>query len=168
MENSIDNQLSAFEETHRYNWQRLIYRLRRHMDIWNEQNLKSHFIGLKHSYIPVLFSIPLNGSTATQIGKQSLVVKQNISRTIKELENRGMLVAHADEKDKRRERLDLTAAAKEIILKGHLEVERLQNTYRDLVGEDDWQIATTVLIKIIAYHESLNTVAKKDDNQILF
>ncbi len=164
MENSIDDQISAFEEKHKYNWQRLIHRLRRHMDIWTEQNFRSHFTGLKHSYIPVLFSIPLDGSTATQVGKQSLVVKQNISRTIKELENRGMLVAHADEKDKRSERLYLTAAAKEIILKGHLKVERLQDNYRELVGENDWQIATKVLIKILAYHESLNTIAKKDDN----
>ena len=165
MGNTIDDQLLEFEEKHKYNWQRLIYRLRRHMDLWNDKNVKGHFTGLKHSYLPVLFSIPLSGSTVTQVGQRSLVVKQNVSRTIKELEDRGMIVTHADEIDKRSERLDLTLAAKEIILKGHLEVEQLQNTYKELVGEKDWQIATDVLIKIVAYHESLNIKPKKDDSQ---
>lgn len=160
---NIDDQLSIFEKSHENNWQHLIYNLRRHMDTWNTKFVKNPSGQMKHSYLPVLFNISINGSTATQIGKRSMVVRQNISRTIKELEEMGMIITRENKKDKRSDRLDLTEEAKQLVLDAHFGLENLQEQYKNIVGAYDWQIATEVLLKITAYHELINE-SKADEN----
>ena len=154
-EKNIDEQLSDFELKHKNNWQHLIYNLRKHMDVWNAKNVKAPLWNIKHSYLPVLFNIRVNGTTATQIGQRSMVIKQNMSRTIKEMEKEGIIVVKENRKDKRSECLNLTPEAKEFILETHFKLEKLQDDYKKIVGEQEWQIATQVLVKIIAYHENL-------------
>ena len=161
-EKSLDERLVEFEIKHKNNWQHLIFNLRKHMDYWNVKHVKNPSGQLKHSYLPILFNIGVNGTTATRIGRRSMLIKQNLSRTIKELEGKGMVVARKNN-DKRSDRLDLTTEAKEIVLAGHMELEQLQDSYKKIVGEDDWMIATNVLLKIIAYHESL--IKSNHDNQ---
>ncbi|RYE28282.1 MAG: MarR family transcriptional regulator, partial [Sphingobacteriaceae bacterium] len=90
---NLDERLIYFEKKHQYNWQHLIYNLRKHMDLWNAKNVKAPLWHIKHSYLPVLFNIHVHGTTATEIGQRSMSFKQNISRTIKELEDKGIIVA---------------------------------------------------------------------------
>ncbi len=164
-EKSIDEQLSSFEKKHANNWQQLIYNLRKHMDVWNAKNVKAPLWHIKHSYLPVLFNIHLHGTTATEIGQRSMVYKQNISRTIREMEDQGIIVARANREDKRSERLTLTPEAKKFIFETHLKLEKLQDDYINIVGEQNWKIATEVLLKITAYHENLerDNVRKVND-----
>ncbi|MET1056643.1 MAG: MarR family winged helix-turn-helix transcriptional regulator [Pedobacter sp.] len=166
MEKTLDERLFEFEKKHENNWQHLIFSLRKHMDIWTTKNVNNPSGKIKHSYLPVLFGVRINGSTATQIAKRSVVIKQNISRTIKELENIGLITSRANKKDKRSERLDLTPEAKKFVLDAHLKVEQLQRDYKSLVGEKDLEVATNVLLKLIAYHESLNESNDKTDDEI--
>ncbi|MFD1257721.1 MarR family winged helix-turn-helix transcriptional regulator [Mucilaginibacter terrae] len=166
MKKTIDERLFEFEKKHENNWQHIIYNLRKHMDFWTTKNVNNPSGKIKHSYLPVLFGIRVNGSTATQIAKRSVVIKQNISRTIKELESIGMVTTRVNKKDKRSDRLDLTPEAKEFILEAHLKVEELQDTYKKLVGERDLEIAKEVVLKIIAYHESLNETNDDTDDEI--
>lgn len=119
-ENSINEQLSSFEKKHESNWQHLIFNLRKHMYVWNTIHIKAPLWHIKHSYLPVLFNIHVHGTTATEIGRRSMSFKQNISRTIKELEDKGIIVTRANKEDKRSERLNLTPEAKKFILAMHI------------------------------------------------
>lgn len=161
-ENNIDEQLSDFEKKHENNWQHLIFNLRKHMDVWNTKHVKAPLWHIKQSYLPVLFNIHVHGTTATEIGQRSMGFKQNISRTIKELEDKGIIVARVNKEDKRSERLNLTPEAKKFILATHVKLDQLQEEYEKIVGEEELKIATKVLLKIIAYHENLEKNVEDD------
>lgn len=154
-ENNVDAELRTFEKKHEHNWQYLAYKLRKHLDIWATKNIASRGIQIKQSYFPVIFNISVDGSTASAITKRSMVIKQNMSQTVNELKKTGMIVTQTDSKDKRSERLDLTPLGKELVLDTHLKLDKLQNTYAELVGDKDLKTAVDVLLKIIAYHENL-------------
>lgn len=164
-EKDVDSYLCEFEVAHKHNWQHLIYNLRKHMDVWNAKNVKAPLWHIKHSYLPVLFSIKVAGTTPTQIGRRHLVVKQNMSRTIKEMEKEGIIVIQKNDEDKRSESLNLTPEAKEFVLDTHFKLKGLQDDYKKIVGEQNWQIATDVLLKIIAYHESLEADVNLNDTK---
>ncbi len=154
-ENNVDEQLRAFKEKHYHNWHYLAYKLKKHLDSWATKNIKNPTGQIKQSYLPVIFNIGVDGSTAGTITKRSMVMKQNMSQTINELKKIGMIVTETDSKDKRSERLDLTPAGKHLVLDTHEKLDKLQEEYGHLVGEKELKIAVDVILKIIAYHENL-------------
>jgi DNA-binding MarR family transcriptional regulator len=154
-EHEIDKELRTFEEKHQYNWQYLAYKLRKHLDIWAGKNIKNPSGQMKQSYLPVLFNISVDGSTASSISRRSMVIKQNMSQTIGELKKIGVIVSETDSNDKRSERLDLTFTGKSLVLDTHLQLDHLQSEYAQIVGEKDLQVAVDVLLKLIAYHEGM-------------
>ncbi|SFD15261.1 DNA-binding transcriptional regulator, MarR family [Chitinophaga sp. CF118] len=158
----IDEQLKQFENQKGKNWQRLIFVLRKHLDIWAHRHIKPRWGQMKISYWPVICNIAVEGSTAMEIARRSMIVKQTMSRTIKELEEKGMLFSETSKSDKRSECLYLTPSGKQLILDSNIELAKLMDTYKELVGEKNLDIAFDVLNKIINYHESLNT--HDDDN----
>jgi len=159
---SIDEQLRQFEDMTERNWQRIIYQLRRHMDIWAQKSVKPSWGQMKLSYWPVICNISVDGSTASEIGRKAMVIKQTMSRTLKELEEKGMIVSKTNEKDKRSECLELTNDGKQLILDASVDMAKMMATYKALVGEEDMETTINVLNKIIAYHETLNL---EDDQQ---
>jgi len=152
----IDQQLRTLESLKDKNWQRLIFVLRRHLDMWAHRNVRPNWGQMKLSYMPVIFNISVDGSTASEIAKKSMVTKQAMSRTIKELESNGMIVGNKDKSDRRIERLELTSVGKQLILDANLDQLKMVEIYRELVGEKDLDIAVNVLNKIISYHENLD------------
>jgi len=159
---NIDEQLREFEDMTERNWQRIIYQLRRHMDIWAQKSVKPSWGQMKLSYWPVICNISVDGSTASEIGRKSMVIKQTMSRTLKELEEKGMIVSKTNEKDKRSECLELTQEGKQLILDASVDLAKMMATYKELVGEKDLDTTINVLNKIIVYHEGLNL---QDDQQ---
>jgi len=156
-ENSnIDEQLRAYKNLDEKNWQRIIYQLRRHMDIWAQKTVKPSWGQMKLSYWPVICNIDVEGTTASEIGRKSMVIKQTMSRTLKELEEKGMIISKVNEKDKRSECLELTPTGKRLVLDANIELSKTMTKYKELVGEKDLDTTVNVLNKIIAYHESLN------------
>lgn len=158
----IDEEIRGFENKHENNWQRTIYVLRRHLDIWGQKRIRPHWGTMKLSWFPVVFNISVDGSTAGDISRRSMVIKQSMSRTIKELEDLDIITRKAQRKDKRSDLLCLTQLGKELALDAHKQLEGLNQSYIDLVGEHDLRIAEKVLQKIIAYHESLNETDEDD------
>ncbi len=152
---NVDEQLRVFEKKHQYNWQYLAYKLRKYLDLWAMKNIKNPSGQIKQSYLPVIFNISMDGSTASSIIRRSMVIKQNMSQTISELKKAGIIVSKTDRKDKKSERLELTEAGKSMVLDIHVQLDQHQNEYARLVGEKELQIAVDVLVKIIAYHEHL-------------
>lgn len=156
----IDDRLREIENQKYRNWQRLIYILRRHLDIWSHKNIRPEWGQMKLSYWPVICNIAAEGSTAMEISRSSMVAKQSMSRTIKELEEKKMITSKPSKDDRRSERLQLTASGKQLIVDANDNVFKLMETYKELVGEKNLETTINTLNKIIEYHESL---AMNDD-----
>lgn len=158
----INDRIKAFDKEKDCNWQRLIFLLRKHLDIWGHKNIKPFWGQMKISYMPVIFNIKVDGSTVMDIARESMIVKQTVSRTVKELEEKGMITSKINKDDKRSELLELTPKGKQMVLDSRQQANHLHETYKKLVGAKDLKIAEDVIKKIIEYHESLNTHNEED------
>jgi len=151
----IDDRLLEHEKNRDCNWQRLIFVLRKHLDIWSHQNIKPYWGEVKISHMPVIFNINMEGSTSADIARKSMIAKQSISRTIKELQEKGFVVPKPMKHDKRSELLELSQEGKEFVLEASDAAAGLQENYKLLVGAEKLAIAEEVINRIIAYHEQL-------------
>lgn len=149
-----DKQLKAFEGLQDKNWQRLIFNLRKHLDNWAHNNIKPYWGQMKISYMPVICNITVDGITMTELSRLSMISKQNMSRTIHELEENGMITSVANSADKRSDILMLTKSGKQFLLEANQDVFNLSNIYKNLVGEKDLETALNVLNRIIEFHEN--------------
>jgi DNA-binding MarR family transcriptional regulator len=153
---TIEDQLRELEKKQDKNWQRIIFQFRKHLDIWSHHHIKSPWGQIKLSYWPVICNIAVDGSTVAEISKKSMVTKQNISRTIKELEEHGIIYSTQNKHDKRSEVLCLSDEGKKFVLYANGEVVNMNKIYMDLVGEKDLEITLRVINKLMVYHESEN------------
>ena len=112
---------------------------------------------MKLSFMPVIFNISPEGNTNNELSKKSLVFKQAMSRTLKELEEIGMITSKTINNDKRSNRINLTDDGKEFVTTSNQKLSDLIDNYIDLVGEEKFKITMEVLSKMIDYHEGLNT-----------
>lgn len=151
----IDEKLEEIEGQQHKNWQRISFNLRKHLDNWSHCNVKASWQLMKLSYWPVICNIGIKGSTASELSKKSMINKQNISRTIKELEEHKLITTRMNENDRRSEVLELTEEGKQLIFETNTEVLKMNDIYSKLVGEKDLNIAISVLNKILDYHERL-------------
>jgi len=151
----IEDRLKGHQQNRDCNWQRLIFILRKHLDIWSHQNIKPYWGEIKISHMPVIFNINMEGSTSIDIARKSMLAKQSISRTIKELQQKGFVVAKPMKHDKRSELLELSTEGKQFVLEASDAAVSLQQSYKELVGAEKLAIAEEVINKIIAYHEKL-------------
>jgi DNA-binding MarR family transcriptional regulator len=154
-EKNIDEQLRVLEQMQDKNWQRISFNLRKHLDAWSHDHVKPAWGHMKLSYWPVICNISVDGSTAAEISRKSMITKQNISRTLKELEEHGMIYSQINKNDKRSEVILLTEAGKKLILEANGEALGINEVYKKLVGEKELATTLEVLKKINAYHESL-------------
>jgi DNA-binding MarR family transcriptional regulator len=137
-------------------WARLIYIAKKHLDLWTHQHIKPGHGELKLSYMPLIFNISQQGNTNTEISKRALIAKQAMSRTVKELEEKGMITSEPAKKDKRSYTIHLTQDGEKFVTDANLNMLNLIEEYKKLVGEKDFNTTTEVLSKIINYHEKLN------------
>lgn len=151
----IEDRLKEHQKNRDCNWQRLIFVLRKHLDIWSHQNIKPYWGEVKISHMPVIFNINMEGSTSIDIARKSMIAKQSISRTIKELQEKGFVQTKPMKHDKRSELLVLSEEGKQFVLEASDAAVSLQQSYKQLVGEEKLAIAEEVINKIIAYHEQL-------------
>ena len=157
MEVGIEEKLREFEGLQDKNWQRLIFNLRKHLDIWAHENVDPGWIKMKLSYFPVLCNIAVDGNTPSEISEKSMITKQNVSRTLKELTMHGMVTTVANQDDKRSDIVVLTESGKQTVYEANLNVFRLNDAYAKLVGSKELEITLDAINKIISYHKSLKT-----------
>jgi len=157
MEVGIEEKLREFEGLQDKNWQRLIFNLRKHLDIWAHENVDPGWIKMKLSYFPVLCNIAVDGNTPSEISEKSMITKQNVSRTLKELTMHGMVTTIANQDDKRSDIVVLTESGKQTVYEANLNVFKLNDTYAKLVGSKELEITLDAINKIISYHKSLKT-----------
>lgn len=157
MEVGIEEKLREFEGLQDKNWQRLIFNLRKHLDIWAHENVDPGWIKMKLSYFPVLCNIAVDGNTPSEISEKSMITKQNVSRTLKELNMHGMVTTVANQDDKRSDIVVLTESGKQTVYEANVNVFKLNDTYAKLVGSKELEITLDAINKIISYHKSLKT-----------
>lgn len=157
MEVGIEEKLREFEGLQDKNWQRLIFNLRKHLDIWAHENVDPGWIKMKLSYFPVLCNIAVDGNTPSEISEKSMITKQNVSRTLKELTMHGMVTTVANQDDKRSDIVVLTESGKQTVYEANLNVFKLNDAYAKLVGSKELEITLDAINKIISYHKSLKT-----------
>ena len=157
MEVGIEEKLREFEGLQDKNWQRLIFNLRKHLDIWAHENVDPGWIKMKLSYFPVLCNIAVDGNTPSEISEKSMITKQNVSRTLKELTMHGMVTTIANQDDKRSDIVVLTESGKQTVYEANLNVFSLNDAYAKLVGSKELEITLDAINKIISYHKSLKT-----------
>jgi len=157
MEVGIEEKLREFEGLQDKNWQRLIFNLRKHLDIWAHENVDPGWIKMKLSYFPVLCNIAVDGNTPSEISEKSMITKQNVSRTLKELNMHGMVTTVANQDDKRSDIVVLTESGKQTVYEANLNVFKLNDTYAKLVGSKELEITLDAINKIISYHKSLKS-----------
>jgi DNA-binding MarR family transcriptional regulator len=138
----------------KYNWARLFSIYKRHLDNWSHEHVTSSKVEMKLSFMPVIFNISPNGSTNSELSKRSMVLKQAMSRTLKELEDKGLITSMTECKDKRSNKISLTADGKEFVSNANAALENLIDQYVLLVGAEKFQTTIEVLSKIVEYHET--------------
>ena len=138
------------------NFARLVSIVKRHLDIWSHQNIKPTEGDMKLSLMSVLFNISPEGNTNSELSRKSLVFKQAMSRTLKELEEAGMIISTPINNDKRSNKINLTQEGKKFVVTSTKKLSKIVEQYIDLVGETDFKTTLKVLSKIIDFHEGLN------------
>jgi len=154
MKDSIDDKIRALEKLHYKNWQRIAFNLRKHLDSWSHVQVKPSWADMKLSYWPVICNIGIDGSTVSELARRSMMPKQNISRTVKELEKLGMIVSCQNANDKRSDMLILTDNGKKLILEVNTDVLKINDVYSSFIDDKELDIAISVLNRILDYHDS--------------
>lgn len=85
----IDERIRDFEKQAHKNWHRTVFILRKHLDIWTHKSIKPYWGQMKISYMAVICNISIDGSTAAEIAQKSMIMKQAMSRTLKDLHEKG-------------------------------------------------------------------------------
>jgi DNA-binding MarR family transcriptional regulator len=153
----IQSELAAYMRTNDRNWARLMWAGKRLFERSIQQAMNASGIGpFKFSYIPFLASISLKSITNRELAQRAKVPKQAMSRTVKELEEQGLIRTEKNQKDGRSVKISLTIEGQKHLLTIKREQHRLMDEYKRVVGEEHFNIAVDVLRQIIAYHESLD------------
>lgn len=145
------------------NWGRLISIAKKHLDIWSHQNINFESGDMKLSFLPVIFNISPDGNTNSELSKRSLIAKQAMSRTIKELEERGLVITAPLTNDKRSYKINLTATGKKFVESSTKQMSSLIGDYISLVGIKKFGITLEVLSNIIDFHEKINSTVNTED-----
>ncbi len=155
----IDSELAAFKQDDEKNWARILSVAKKHFDLWAHKQLEPLCSPFKLSYVHFIANVNINGSTNSEVAQQALIAKQAMGKTIKELEERNLIVLEKSADDGRCNMIKMSESGKELMLGAYKECHDLTTEYKQLVGEERFETAVEVLLEIISYHEAM---AKKD------
>lgn len=156
-------ELTNYLQNNERNWVRLIAVTKRVTDGWMQTAVSaSTDRPFKTSFMKFLTNISLKGTTNQELAKRAMQPKQAMSRTVKELEAEGLITTEKSKRDGRSSKITLTDDGKKLLLVAKREQEKLTDTYKALVGEENFAIAIEVLYQIISYHELLNQADDED------
>lgn len=153
MEEGLDEKLREFEGMRDRNWQRLIFNFRKHLDVWAHMNVEPSWIKMKLSYFPVLCNIAVDGNTPSEISEKSMITKQNVSRTLKELTEHGMVQTIVNKEDKRSDIVVLTESGKRTVYEANVNVFKLNEKYKAIVGAKNLETTIATINKLIDFHK---------------
>lgn len=135
---------------------RLIYMLKRLSDKWVSNNLsKITSSGFNPTYLPYFMNIGVEGISNHELVNKIKVTKQGVSKTVKELENMGLVHAVKSETDARSIMIYLTEDGRSLFNLIKSSAFDLHKEYRNLVGNKNFETTVNTLMKIIDFHERI-------------
>lgn len=137
---------------------KLVYLLKRLMDDWNEKKLCG--LNCKHfnyAHLPLFMSIGRAGISNNELAEKLNVTKQATSKIIKELEANNWVKSEKSTSDARSVILHLTPEGETYYGLVKSQITALENEYKKLVGEKNYEIAIDVMLKLIDFHEAQNS-----------
>jgi DNA-binding MarR family transcriptional regulator len=135
---------------------RIVYLLRRLTDRWASVNLSRVAAQeFNITFLPYFMNIGEHGVSNHELVKTIKVTKQGVSKTVKELENLGLVYTEKSGTDARSIMIYLTESGRTLfdVVKEHS--ESLHDEYRKLVGTKNFEIMVDTLLKIIDFHERI-------------
>jgi len=133
---------------------KLIYLLKRLNDDWLSNKLcHSHHCDFNNAHMPVFMSIGADGISNNKLAAQLNVTKQSASKTIKELEKIGLVRSERSSTDARSVMLYYTADGEQFHKHIKTQVMELEDQYKKLVGQKNYDTTIDVLLKMIDFHE---------------
>lgn len=135
---------------------KLIYLLKRYTDEWVSKMLNC---GCHHEFnnahLPLLMSIDENGITNNELAEKLNITKQASSKTIKALEQAGLVKSEKDNQDARASKIYLTQQGRELSEHIKSQVLNLEEQYKKVVGAKNYETTMDTMLKLIEYHEQL-------------
>jgi DNA-binding MarR family transcriptional regulator len=154
--NALDKKLIETECIKNGNWVKLISILKHQFNEWAMARLlREGFGDFKMVYMPVLMNITPEGINNNDLASHARVTKQAMSKVARELQQLGYIKSKTDPRDKRSMIIMLTDRGKKLVIGARLCVQDLTTEYRTVVKGSDFDQATEILKKIIAYNDQV-------------
>lgn len=135
---------------------RIVYLFKRLSDRWAVKNLPLITdVNFNTTYFPYFMSIGKNGISNHELVKRIKVTKQGVSKTVKELEHLGLVYAEKDEHDARSIMIYLSAEGNVLYDQIKVSAVGLEETYRKVVGNKNYENMIDSMLKLMDYHEAL-------------
>ena len=154
--NALDKKLFETEYIRNGNWVKLISVLKHQFNEWATARLiKGGYDDFKMVYMPVLMNITAEGTNNNDLACHARVTKQAMSKVAKELLKRGYIRSKTDPRDRRSTIFMLTDRGKKLVIESREAVKSITKEYQNLVGVADYERATEVLTRLIAYNDQM-------------
>jgi DNA-binding MarR family transcriptional regulator len=151
---TLDKKLLETECIRNGNWVKLISILKHQFSEWSMARLaREGYADFKTVYMPVLMNISPEGTNNNDLANHARVTKQAMSKVAKELQKKGYIKAKIDSRDKRSTIFSLTDRGKKLVIEARYCVKDLSDEYQKLVGHAEFDQATEIIKKIIAFND---------------
>lgn len=135
---------------------RLTYIFKRLTDRYASRNLASSVHpDFNVTFLPYFMNIGEAGISNHDLVRKILVTKQGVSKTVKELENLGLVYTAKSDADARSIMIYLTDTGKTLYSSIIGNADILREEYLKIAGAKQYENAIDTLLKLIAYHEKL-------------
>ncbi|MBB6499343.1 MarR family winged helix-turn-helix transcriptional regulator [Pedobacter cryoconitis] len=139
---------------------RLVYLMKRVMDRWTESKLAGITPeSLNVVHLPYFMSIGDHGISNHALIRKIKVTKQGVSKTVKELENLGLVYTEKSETDARSIMIFLSPQGKLLFDSIRQNGLELHTEYKKFVGTKNFDTTLSTLTKMIDFHERLENEA---------
>lgn len=135
---------------------RITYILKRLTDRWAAEHLPSMTtVKFNVTFLPYFMNIGTEGISNTELVSIIKVTKQAVSKTVRELEELGLVYTVKGESDARSIMIYLTEEGKTLYHGIKLNSDKLSEEYVELVGPKKYDAMIDGLLKIIDFHEQM-------------
>lgn len=136
---------------------RIAYVLKRALDDWGEEHIKTlNNPHLQATFMPFFMDIGSSGASNSDLAAMFRISKQGASRIVKGLEASGLVRAEKSDRDGRSFMLYLTEEGQRFHKEQLNIISDLKKDYIKLTGLKNYENTIDQLLKLIDYHNSID------------
>lgn len=107
------------------------------------------------THVPYIMNIGSDGISNTELVSQIKVTRQAVSKTVREMENVGLIYILKSENDARTIMIHLTEKGKALFDAIKVDANELCEQYINVLGSDRYEKLIDSLLELVAFHEML-------------